>query len=71
MGDPVAFFYNSRDPLRRQPVDRMDFINGNGAFTGVAATRQSAANFPVSGKACGALPRRRYARKVLESFLGC
>jgi len=27
---------------------------------GVAASRQSAANFVVSGKACGALPRRRY-----------
>ncbi len=36
----------------------------------VAATRQSAANFPVSGKECGALPRRRYAGKVLKSSLG-
>jgi hypothetical protein len=25
-----------------------------------------AANFPVAGKECGALPRRRYARKVLK-----
>jgi hypothetical protein len=25
-----------------------------------------AATFPVSGKECGALPRRRYARKVLK-----
>jgi hypothetical protein len=30
-----------------------------------------AANFPVSGKECGALPRRRYARKVLKSSPGC
>jgi hypothetical protein len=28
--------------------------------------RQSAANFPVSGKECGALPRRRYAGKGLN-----
>jgi len=33
----------------------------------VAATRQSAANFPVSGKKCGALPSRRYAGKVLKT----
>ena len=37
-----------------------------GPQTSVAATRQSAANFPVSGKECGALPRRRYARKILD-----
>jgi len=37
----------------------------------VAATRQSAANFPVADKACGALPRRRYAGKVLKVSLGC
>src|SRR5450759_3374438 len=36
----------------------------------VAATRQSAANFPVSGKACGARPSRRYGalRKYLHHF---
>ena len=37
--------------------------------THVTASWQSAANFPVSGIACGALPRRRYAGKVLKSFL--
>jgi len=29
------------------------------------------AQFLVSGKACGALPRRRYDGKGLKSFLGC
>jgi hypothetical protein len=34
---------------------------------GVAASRQSAANFLFLSKKCGALPRRRYA--VLEKAL--
>jgi len=35
----------------------------------VAASRQSAANLLFSGKECGALPRRRYAREILKEPL--
>ena len=35
----------------------------------VAASRQSAANLLFSGKKCGVLPRRRYAREILKEPL--